>query len=170
MEQFLRVGVISSTHGVHGEVKIFPTTDDPTRFEQLKAAIIETEKGQRSLEIEGIKYFKKQVIIKFKGIDNLSDAKNYKGMDLWISREEALPLEENENYIADLIDIEVVTDMGSTLGTVVDVIQTGANDVYTVKTPEGKEILLPAIPDCILDVNVEENRMLVHVLEGLLDE
>ena len=91
-------------------------------------------------------------------------------MDLLISREDAVPLEENENFIADLIHMTVVTDLGETLGTLDDVLQTGANDVYVVETPQKKEILLPAIRDCILNVDVEEKKMLVHVLEGLLDE
>lgn len=169
MEQFLRVGVISSTHGVRGEVKVFPTTDDPARFRLLKTVILDMGKEQQELEIEGVKFFKNQVILKFKGYDNINDIEKYKGMDLLISREDALPLEENENFIIDLIDMTVITDDGRTLGTLVDVIQTGANDVYVVQTSDKKEILLPAIRDCILDVNVEEKRMLVHVLEGLLD-
>lgn len=169
MEQFLRVGVISSTHGVRGEVKVFPTTDDPARFKKLKTVILDAGKEQKTLEITGVKFFKNQVILKFKGIDNINDVEKYKGMDLLISREDAVPLEENENFIIDLIDMTVITDTGETLGTLVDVLQTGANDVYIVKTASNKEVLLPAIKDCILDVNVEEKRMLVHILEGLLD-
>lgn len=169
MEQFLRVGVISSTHGVRGEVKVFPTTDDPARFRDLKSVILDTGKEHKHLEITGVKFFKNQVILKFKGYDNINDIEKYKGMDILVSREDAVPLEENENFIVDLIDMTVVTDTGETLGTLVDVMQTGANDVYVVETDQKKEILLPAIRDCILDVNVEEKRMLVHVLEGLLD-
>lgn len=169
MEQYLRVGVISSTHGVRGEVKVFPTTDDPERFLDLEKVLLDTESGYTELEIAGVKFFKNQVILKFKGYDNINDVEQYKGMDLMISREDAVPLKENENYIADLIGMTVRTDTEETLGVLVDVLQTGANDVYVVKTPEQREILLPAIRDCILDVNVEEKRMLVHVLEGLLD-
>lgn len=169
MEQFLRVGVISSTHGVRGEVKVFPTTDDPARFKKLKKVILDTEKGHMELEISGVKFFKNQVILKFKGYDNINDIEPYKGMDLLVSRADAVPLEENENFIVDLIDMTVVTDEGVTLGTLVDVLETGANDVYVVETPDKKEILLPAIRDCILDVDVEAKRMVVHVLEGLLD-
>lgn len=169
MEQFLRVGVISSTHGVRGEVKVFPTTDDPARFKKLKKVILDTKNGHMELEIQGVKFFKNQVILKFKGYDNINDIEKYKGMDLLVSREDAVPLEENENFIVDLIDMTVVKDTGEVLGTLTDVMQTGANDVYVVETPQKKEILLPAIRDCILDVNVEEKRMLVHVPEGLLD-
>ena len=169
MEQYLRVGVISSTHGIRGEVKVYPTTDDPERFRELKKVILDAKGGQRTLEIQEVKFFKNQVILKFRGLDNINDVEKYKGTDLLIPREDAVPLEENENFIADLIDMEVVTDAGERLGILTDVIQTGANDVYVVKTSQEKEILLPAIRDCILEVDVEEKRMRVHGLEGLLD-
>ena len=169
MEQFLRVGVISSTHGIRGEVKVYPTTDDPERFLELDEVILDTGREHKILEIEGVKFFKKQVILKFKGYDNINDIEKYLKKDLLVDREHAVELGENENFIADLIDMEVVTDEGKVLGTLTDVIETGANDVYAVKTPEGKEILLPAIRDCILDVDVDEKRMTVHVMEGLLD-
>ena len=169
MEQFLRVGVISSTHGIRGEVKVYPTTDDPERFLDLDEVILDTGREHKILQIEGVKFFKNQVILKFKGYDNINDIEKYLKKDLLVDREHAVELGENENFIADLIDMEVVTDEGKVLGTLTDVIETGANDVYAVKTPEGKEILLPAIRDCILDVNVDEKRMTVHVMEGLLD-
>ena len=169
MEQFLRVGVISSTHGIRGEVKVYPTTDDPERFLDLDEVILDTGREHKILEIEGVKFFKNQVILKFKGYDNINDIEKYLKKDLLVDREHAVELGENENFIADLIDMEVVTDEGKVLGTLTDVIETGANDVYAVKTPEGKEILLPAIRDCILVVNVDEKRMTVHVMEGLLD-
>ena len=168
-EQFLRVGVISSTHGIRGEVKVYPTTDDPERFLDLDEVILDTGREHKILEIEGVKFFKNQVILKFKGYDNINDIEKYLKKDLLVDREHAVELGENENFIADLIDMEVLTDEGKVLGTLTDVIETGANDVYAVKTPEGKEILLPAIRDCILDVNVDEKRMTVHVMEGLLD-
>lgn len=169
MEQFLRVGVISSTHGIRGEVKVYPTTDDSERFLDLDEVILDTGREHKILEIEGVKFFKNQVILKFKGYDSINDIEKYLKKDLLVDREHAVELGENENFIADLIDMEVVTDEGKVLGTLTDVIETGANDVYAVKTPEGKEILLPAIRDCILDVNVDEKRMTVHVMEGLLD-
>ena len=169
MEQFLRVGVISSTHGIRGEVKVYPTTDDPERFLDLDEVILDTGREHKILEIEGVKFFKNQVILKFKGYDNINDIEKYLKKDLLVDRENEEEHGENENFIADLIDKEVVTDEGKVLGTLTDVIETGANDVYAVKTPEGKEILLPAIRDCILDVDVDEKRMTVHVMEGLLD-
>lgn len=170
MEEFLRVGVISSTHGVRGEVKVYPTTDDPERFRDLKKVILDTGKEHQELEISGVKFFKNQVILKFKGYDSINEIEKYKGMDLLVSRADAVPLGEHENFIVDLLQMTVVTDTGETLGTLTDVLKTGANDVYVVETPEKKEILLPAIRDCILQVDVEAKRMLVHVLEGFLDE
>ena len=167
MEQYLKVGVISSTHGIRGEVKVFPTTDSPQRFETLKNVILETGKQQIPLEIAGIKYFKQFVIVKFKGIDNINDIEKYRGMELYVSREDAVELEDDEFYIADLIGMKVVTEDGD-LGVLKDIMETGANDVYIIDTEKYGELLLPAIHDCILDVDVEKNIMTVHLLEGLV--
>lgn len=169
MEQYVRVGVISSTHGVKGEVKVFPTTDDPERFKKLKQVIIETGKDREALEIQGVKFFKNMVILKFKGYDNINEIEKHKGRDLLIPREQAVELLPNENFIFDLIGLCVVTDSGEDLGTLTDILKTGANDVYVVKKKDGKEVLLPAIPDCVLDVNLEEGRVTVHIMDGLLD-
>lgn len=168
MEQFLQVGVISSTHGVRGEVKVFPTTNDPHRFQELREVILQTRTEQRKLEIAGVKYFKQFAILKFKGIDNINDIEKYKGCGLFVTREQAQPLEENEYYIADLIGMEVCTEDGSVFGKLKDVMETGANDVYIVRTADNKEVLLPAIRDCILNVDVEANRMTVHLMKGLI--
>ena len=169
MEQFFRVGVITSTHGVRGEVKVFPTTDDAARFKDLKKVLLDTGKERISLEIQQVKFFKNMVILKFKGYDSINDIEIYKGKDLLIPREDAVKLGPDENFIADLIGLSVVTDEGEELGQLSDVLQTGANDVYVVKTPQGKEILLPAIKQCILNVDLDAMQMTVHVLDGLLD-
>ena len=169
MEQLLRVGVISSTHGVRGEVKVYPTTHDENRFKKLKKVVLDTGREYIDLEISGVKFFKNQVILKFKGIDNINDIEKYKGKDLLVHREDAVKLEENENYVADLINLKVVTDEGQVLGCLTEVMETGANDVYVVETEDGKELLLPAIRDCILDVDLDEEVMTVHILPGLFD-
>ena len=168
MEQLLQVGVISSTHGIRGEVKVFPTTDDPARFRKLKQVILDTGREQKSLEIEGVKFFKQFVILKFKGIDNINDIEKYKGRDLWIPREEAQELDEDEYYIADLLGMKVLLEDGSEFGTLKNVMETGANDVYIVDSVEHGEVLLPAIKECILDVDIETNTMTVHLMKGLL--
>ena len=169
MEQLLRVGVISSTHGVRGEVKVYPTTDDVNRSKKLKKVVLDTGREYIELEISGVKFFKDLVILKFKGIDNINDIEKYKGKDLLVHREDAVALEENENYVADLIDLKVVTDDGRVLGYLTEVMETGANDVYVVETEDGQELLLPAIRDCILDVDLDEEVMTVHILPGLFD-
>lgn len=169
MEQLLRVGVISSTHGVRGEVKVYPTTDDVNRFNKLKKVVLDTGREYLDLEISGVKFFKNLVILKFKGIDNINDIEKYKGKDLLVHREDAVALEENENYVADLIDLKVVTDDGQVLGYLTEVMETGANDVYVVETEDGRELLLPAIKDCILEVDLDEEVMTVHILQGLFD-
>ena len=169
MEKLLRVGVITSTHGVRGEVKVFPTTDDMNRFKKLKTVILDTGKEQKTLEIEQVKFFKNMVILKFKGFDNINDVEMWRQKDLLITRDQAVKLNPDENFIVDLIGLAVMTDDGKKLGEMVDVLQTGANDVYVVKTGSGKEVLLPAIKDCILNVDLEKCEMLVHVLDGLLD-
>ena len=169
MEKLLRVGAITSTHGVRGEVKVFPTTDDMNRFKKLKTVILDAGKEQKTLEIEQVKFFKNMVILKFKGFDNINDVEMWRQKDLLITREQAVKLSPDENFIVDLIGLAVMTDEGEKLGEMVDVLQTGANDVYVVKTGSGKEVLLPAIKDCILNVDLEKGEMLVHVLDGLLD-
>jgi 16S rRNA processing protein RimM len=167
MEKMLKVGILSSTHGVHGEMKVFPTTDDVRRFKKLKEVLLEKGSEYLPLEIEGVKFFKQFVIIKFKGYDSINDIEKYKGMSLFVTRENAVPLKKDEYFMADLIGLKVEDDAGQALGELTDVLQTGANDVYVIRCEEGGELLLPAIKQCILDVDVEDGVMKVHVLEGL---
>ena len=168
MEQMLRVGVITSTHGVRAEVKVFPTTDDAKRFKTLKKVILD---GREPLElsIEQVKFFKNMVILKFKGYDNINDVETWRQRDLLITRDQAVELKEDEYFITDLIGLTVVNEEEAVLGRVKDVLETGANDVYVVELTGGKELLLPAIKDCILNVDLEGGRMKVHVLDGLMD-
>ena len=165
----MRVGVITSTHGVRGEVKVFPTTDDAARFKKLKEVLLDTGNELKPMEITQVKFFKNMVILKFKGCDSINDVEIYKGKDLLVTRDKAVKLGPDENFIVDLIGLRVDTDEGEHLGTLTDVIQTGANDVYEVTMDSGKKVLLPAITQCILDVNLETGKVLVHVLDGLMD-
>lgn len=169
MEQLLQVGVITQTHGVHGEVKVFPTTDDPERFLNLKYVFLDTGREKMKLTIQSVKFFKQFVILKFKGINNINDIEKYKRCPLLVDRENAVELEEDEYFISDMIGMNVLTEDGEILGTLKDVIETGANDVYIVNSKEHGEVLIPAIKECILDVNVKEGRMLVHLMDGLID-
>ena len=169
MEEMFRVGVISSTHGVRGEVKVFPTTDDPQRFRRLREVTLDTGREQLVMKIQNVKFFKNMVILKFGGYDNINDIECYKGKELWIHRSQAGNLKKDEYFIADLVGMTVTEEDGHVLGTLSDVIQTGANDVYVVKMESGKELLLPAIRQCILKVDVESGQMQVHLLPGLMD-
>ncbi|MBQ9699209.1 MAG: ribosome maturation factor RimM [Lachnospiraceae bacterium] len=170
MQDLFRVGVIANTHGVRGEVKVFPTTDAPERFKKLKTVILDAKREKITLEIQEAKFFKNLVILKFKGIDNINDIEKYKGCDLLVTRENATPLNEGEYYIADLIDMVVVDEDGKELGAMFDVLQTGANDVFVVKLNDSdKELLLPNIPECVLNVDTEKQKITVHVMDGLMD-
>lgn len=169
MEDLLQVGIITSTHGVRGEVKVYPTTDDPRRFRRLKEVVLDTGREKLNLEIEGVKFFKQFVILKFKGLDNINDIEKYRQKSLYVTRKNAVRLQRDEYFVADLIGLKVQDEDGTELGTVKDVIETGANDVYEVEMADGRSLLLPAIKQCILNVDVENGMMQVHVLEGLLD-
>ena len=165
----MQVGAITSTHGIRGEVKVFPTTDDAKRFKRLKDVILNTGKEKITLEIEGVKFFKQFVILKFKGIDNINDVEKYKGKNLYVTRNNAVRLRKDEYFVADLIGLEVWKEDGLRLGTLTDVLSTGANDVYEVQMEDGKKVLLPAIKECILEVDIEGGRMTIHLMDGLLD-
>ncbi len=169
MEKLLKVGVISSTHGLKGEVKVFPTTDDVKRFRQLKEVLLDAGDEKTVLQIEQVKFFKQFVILKFKGIDDIEDVQKYKGKDLLVTRENAVELKKDEYFIADLIGVSVISDDNSLRGILKDVIQTGANDVYVIDLEDRRQLLLPAIKECVLMVDLDENIMKIHVLDGLLD-
>ena len=168
MEDLLKVGVITTTHGVRGEAKVYPTTDEPERFLELDYVLLDTGRELRKLEIKNVKFFKNLVILKFKGVDNINDIEKYKGRDLWIPREEGQELEEDEYYIADLLGMSVVLEDGQEFGTLKDVMETGAYDVYIIDSAEHGEVLLPAIKECILDVDLEKNVMTIHLMKGLI--
>ena len=168
MEDFLKVGVITTTHGVRGEVKVYPTTDEPERFLELDHVLLDTGKEFRDLEIKNVRFFKNLVILKFKGIDNINDIEKYKGHDLWIPREEGQELDEDEYYIADLLGLRVILDDGTEFGTLKNVMETGANDVYIIDTNAHGEVLIPAIRECIQDIDLEKNTMTIHLMKGLI--
>jgi 16S rRNA processing protein RimM len=168
MNDLLRIGVITTTHGIRGEVKVFPTTDDPMRFKTLKSCIIELRDGPVTLEIQSVKFFKQFVILKFKGFDNINDIMGFVKQDLMVDRENAVECAPGEYFICDLLGMDVITDEGVLLGTLTDVLETGANNVYEVTTKENKQILLPAIPQCILDHNMESRQIVVHLMKGLI--
>ena len=171
MNKYLRIGVITKPHGIRGEVRVFPTTDSPYRFDVLKRVhIVRDDKTLREADIEDVKHFKKMVILKLGGVDSIEEAEGLRGAELHIPREEGVPLADGEYYIADIIDIEVVSDRGERIGIVRDVLETGANDVYIVRRfDNGRDLLLPVIEECILDTDIDNNILTVHIMDGLMD-
>lgn len=168
MENLLQVGAILDTHGLRGEVKVFPTTDDAARYDDLKEVELQKKDGSfLHMEVERVRYFKNLVIVKFRDYDNINDIEQYKKCNLYVTREHAVALAENEYFVADLIGLTAKSDEGEDLGTLTDVLTTGANDVYVIRTPEKEELLIPAIRDCVKEVNVAEGYVLLHLLDGL---
>lgn len=169
MEKYFRVGVIANTHGIRGEVKVYPTTDDINRFKKLKKCILDTGKEYIDLNVESVKFFKNMVILKFKEYNNINDIECYKGKDILVSRDNAVKLEKGEYYIADILGAKVILEDGCEFGVLEDVMQTGANDVYVVKTLDNKEVLLPKIDECVKKLDIENKIVTVHIMKGLLD-
>ena len=170
MEDLFQIGIITSTHGLRGEVKVYPTTDDVRRFKRLKEVILDTGKEHKVLEIESVKFFKQFAILKFRGIDRIEDAERYRKRSLLVTRKNAVRLSRDEYFVADLSGLKVRDEDGAEIGTLRDVMATGANDVYVIDMNGGKELLLPAIKQCVLEVDVEAGFIRIHILEGLLDE
>lgn len=170
MEELLQVGVVTQTHGIRGEVKVFPTTDDAGRFRDLKKVFLDTGREKLPLEIQGVKFFKQFVIVKFKGLDTINEVERFRRCPLLVPREDAVPLEEDEYYIADMIGMQVETEDGEAFGILKDVMETGANDVYVIDSISHGEVLVPAIKECIRKVDVAEGKMTVHLMDGLVQE
>lgn len=169
MEDLLRVGVITQTHGIRGEVKVFPTTDDPMRFKKLKHCVVQLKREDIELEVQSVKFFKQYVIVKFKNYDSINDIEQFVKKDLMVTRDNAVKCEPGEYFICDLIGLKVITDDGRELGTLTEVLETGANNVYEVTTPDDKQILIPVIDECILAHDMQAGTVTVHLLDGLLE-
>lgn len=168
MQEYLEVGQIVNTFGVKGMLKVIPFTDDIRRFEDLKKVYICKKNQMSEVEIEEVKYHKNMVLLKLKGIDDMTNAEKQKGAILKIHRKDAIPLPEGTYFIADLIGLEVYTDEGILLGKVDDIYNNGSTDIYVVKNELGKQILLPAIKDVLKDINLEQEKIIVHLLKGLV--
>lgn len=170
MRDYLKVGQILKPHGVRGEMKVYPLTDDYKRYSKLKKVFMtKDEKVFKEVKIESVKYVKEFPVIKLEGIGTVNDAEKLRQEYIYVDRENAVKLPEDAFFIADLIGMKVITDEGELLGELVSVFPTGSNDVYEVKSENHKKnILLPAIKDVILDINIKTREMKVHILEGLI--
>ena len=169
MEDYFKIGIITSSHGVRGEMKVFPTTDDTRRFKKCREVYVEDKTGLVMYEVESARVSPDKVLLKLKGIDTPEEAVKLRQRGIFVDREHAVKLSKDEYFIADLIGLQVRNEDGDRIGVIEEVLPTGANDVYQIAMDDGRELLLPAIKDCILEVNVEQGFMRVHVLDGLLD-
>lgn len=170
MEDMLRVGVIASTHGLKGEVKVFPTTDDINRFKKLKEAIIKAKVGDITVHVEQCKFFKNMAILKFKEFDSINEIQGFVKADLMVERGNAVPLGEDEYFICDIIGASVYEEgKEEQIGTLTDVLQTGANDVYIVRMEDGREVLFPVIPDCVKTIDIENKKVVINIMDGLME-
>ena len=169
MTDRFQVGVIASTHGLKGEVNVFPTTEDPERFKKLKKVTLTTQRGENiELDVESARFFKKFVIVKFKQFNDINEVEKFRNCELTIDRKDALKLAPGEYYCADLIGLEVVDEEGNALGEISDIIQTGANDVYEMTRPGVEEkVYIPAIKDCVKNIDIENKKVVIHVMDGL---
>jgi len=168
MQDFLEVGQIVNTYGIKGFLKVVPFTDDITRFDYLKNVYVKNKKETKQYEVEEVKYHKNFVLLKFKGINYMEEAETLRDSFLEVDREDAIPLEEDTYYIVDLIGLEVYSDENKLLGKLEDIFNTGSNDIYVVKDELGKQLLLPAISEVIKQINIEEGKIIVHLIEGLI--
>ncbi|MDR1559655.1 MAG: ribosome maturation factor RimM [Clostridiales bacterium] len=163
------IGKILKPHGIKGEVKVLPATDDPSRFELLDKASVEFENLPEplTLDIERVRTNNRFVTLKFKGVNSMDEAERLRGGRIIIADQDALPLERDEYYARDLYEMDVVTDMGEYLGKIADVLETRANDIYVVRPVEGRDILIPAVKRYIISVDVGAGLMTVDLAEGM---
>ena len=167
MQKRLEIGQIVNTFGIKGEVKVVPFTDDIRRFDELEKVYVKTKKESKQYQVENVKYHKNMVLLKLKSIDRIEEAELLRNAFLEVDREDAIPLEEGQYFIVDLIGLEVYTDEGKLLGKVEDIYNAGANDIYVIKDELGKQILLPGIDEVIKEVKLDD-RIIVHLIPGLI--
>ncbi len=170
MTDRFQVGVIASTHGLSGEVNVFPTTEDPERFKKLKKVMLHTQRGEEiELDVVSARFFKKFVIVKFKQFNDINDVEKFRGCELTIDRKDAIKLNPGEYYCADMIGLTIVDEEGKELGTLTEILQTGANDVYEMtRGSEEDKVYIPAIKDCVKEIDIQNKKIVIHVMDGLL--
>ena len=166
----VRIAKIVNTHGVRGEVKAIPLSDFPDRYNSLKEVYIERNNSYCECIVEGIRWSTKFLLIKLKGIENPEEAAFLKDKYLEINREDTIPLPEDTYYFFELVGLKVLDSQGNYLGTIEDILQTSANDVYVVKQEKSKELLIPALKKVVREVDLDNKKMVVELLPGLLDE
>lgn len=167
MDSLLEVGQIVNSYGIKGFLKVVPLVDNNNQFKEFEKLYIQENKKYRELKLQEVKFSKNLVLLKVEGIDSIEEALKLKNLYLYAKRED-IKLEEGAYFIVDLIGLEVYTEEGKLLGTLKEVLQPGANDVYVVENKENKQILLPVIPDVVKQINIAEKKVIVHLLNGLI--
>lgn len=165
----ISIGKVINTHGIKGELKIWPTTDFPERFASTERVFWERDGVVREFRVEGARRHQKVILLKLETINNMTDAEKLVGGVLKLPEEELVPLPEGSYYLFQIIGLKVFTNSGEEIGTIREVIRTGCNDVYVVDRKSGKEALIPAIRQVVLEINLEEGKMVIFPMEGLLD-
>ncbi len=166
-EKYLEAGKITSVHGIRGEVKVLPLCDDPQLLVQLDTLYY---KSGVPVMIEYARVHKNMVIMKLENVSSADEAQKLRGRVLYLDRDD-VELPQGCYFIQDLLGMTVKdSESGKVYGTLTDVFQTGANDVYTVVSAEGKEYLVPAVPDVIMKNDLDNNIMYIKPLDGLFDE
>ncbi|MFZ5988451.1 MAG: ribosome maturation factor RimM [Bacillota bacterium] len=172
MLEYMEVGKIINTHGVRGELKIMPLTDDPGRFEKLKSVYISPKISEemRKYNIQSVKYQKNFVILKLLEIDDMDTAQGLKEQFVIIDRKDAVKLPKDAYFICDLLGMDVFDESGKQLGVLKDILQTGSNDVYVVRDENKKEILIPALKTVVKDISIDDRKITVNLPQGLIDD
>jgi 16S rRNA processing protein RimM len=165
--EYLSIGQIVNTHGIKGEVKVYPLTDDASRFDKLKEVYIESKNEMTKYQVESAKHLKNTVILKLKGIDTMNDAEKLRQLYIKVGRWDAVRLPKDTFFICDIVESEVFDIHGQLLGKLHDVLQTGSNDVYVVKN-EQREILIPALKTVVKEINLQNKKIIVDLPEGLI--
>lgn len=167
-QEYFEIGQIVNHFGIKGMVKVNPFTDDISQFEKLKSILLVKDGKFSEIEIEETKYSKNQVLLKLKGIDTVEEAEKYRGCYLKIARSNSKKLPKDTYFIADLLGLTVYTDENILLGKVEDIYNSGANDIYVVKSEDGKQILLPGTKEVIKQIDLEQEKITVHIIKGLI--
>lgn len=171
MSGMFRVGVITSTHGVKGAFKVYPTTDDPRRFLDLTKVFFSAkdteEDATRKMIPEKVQFSKNQVILKVEGVNDMDQAQLLKGGSLWILDEDAVPLGEDEFYIRDFLDAKAIDEEGNTVGVIEDIMETAANFVFEIREDKKKTFLLPVTKETVLSMDKDKKEVVIHILKGL---
>ncbi|NLM44190.1 MAG: 16S rRNA processing protein RimM [Clostridiales bacterium] len=167
MLEYITIGQIVNTHGIKGEVKVYPLTDNIKRFDLVKQVYIDEDNELITLDVINVKYLKNMVIIRFKGINDVDSAETLRNKYIKVHRKDTVKLPKDSYLICDLIGLKVMTESGEVLGKVAEILKTGSNDVFVVRS-ENKEILIPGLKSIFKKIDIENKIIIVELLEGLV--